>query len=391
MNFFATFLLMKDCPVFFNEFLVELFEDMIIRNVGNFFSKGDQDYESFFNLTLICYEIYCCNLFNKEDYFSNKFLKLLRTLNFWFDKKFWERFYDYLCKLFVNNKVFLYFTNILKPKKEKKKKIKNYLHVYEMLTFIGFYFLKIPFQTLFDHINHLQETYNSVPSNLIYDLSKSLEIIIIENYLSKREKIKSKRNLFKKKNKVLICLKKALWYLNYDSSELKDLMFLSSDLYYPIKKLVLCVFIRKEEIEREKRINLWINIALTCEKLKSIEKSINESQVYSLEERCVHVLKMDVKRTNFVKKDKALLIRLLHEVASKHPATSYYQGMNCIGGFFLNYTDNYSQSSILFNYLVSERLEKYFLDNFVNLKKLLYLVERTLEKNVPKIHSYFCE
>lgn len=37
MNYFSLFVLLKDTPLFFNEFIVEIFEDFLYTHIGSFF------------------------------------------------------------------------------------------------------------------------------------------------------------------------------------------------------------------------------------------------------------------------------------------------------------------------------------------------------------------
>lgn len=86
-----------------------------------------------------------------------------------------------------------------------------------------------------------------------------------------------------------------------------------------------------------------------------LEEIDDKSKIFldeDLDDRSLHVLKMDVKRTNFVRHNKEELIEILFKAASKYPRVSYYQGMNCIGGFLLNYTDNKNDTQIILEFIV---------------------------------------
>lgn len=101
------------------------------------------------------------------------------------------------------------------------------------------------------------------------------------------------------------------------------------------------------------------------------------------------LIRLDCRRTGFCNQYKDDLERLLKNVAKKFPKTGYYQGMNCIGGFLLKYTAEFSFSVMIFNFLMEKRLEKYFSDNFKNLKQLLFVSEKIFELYTPKFHSHF--
>ena len=115
------------------------------------------------------------------------------------------------------------------------------------------------------------------------------------------------------------------------------------------------------------------------------------SRIFPLDDKTRHNIAMDVKRTNFAKFSKESLEKLLVDVACLFPQTTYYQGMNCIGGFLLNYLDDFETAKLVFVYLMRKRLEIYFLNNFARLKKLLYIAERFIQIHVPKLHAYLLE
>ena len=387
LNFFISFLFLKEEQVSFNEFVVEIFENLIFQNIGTFFDSEKYDYESLFNITFICYEIFSCNIILKEDYFSNKFLKLLRSLNFWSHFEVWEKFFDYFEKIFSKLDISLYFTNILKEK--KKSRIKNIFNIYEIITFIGFYFLKIPFCRIFDILNKLNKKKNSLPPNSIFDLSKMLEMKIKKNYSSQIEK-KNLTNINSKIKKNLTILKNILVFFPENSQTIKKLLFLNKYYYKNIKKNILKFYLLNDKLERIQRIKIWTEICLLKLSENPLEENLQQkSQIFSLDEKIVHILKMDVRRTNFVKNKKKELIELLIIVSSNYPKNSYYQGMNCIGGFFLNYLDDFDKSKLIFEYLIKYRLEKYFLDSFAKLKKLLFVSEKIIHIFLPKLYAHF--
>ena len=59
--------------------------------------------------------------------------------------------------------------------------------------------------------------------------------------------------------------------------------------------------------------------------------------------------------------------------------------MNCIGGFLVRVIKDPEQQLLIFNYIMKNRLEKYFFNNFSMLNKLLYVFEKLLNDQ----HRYF--
>lgn len=107
-----------------------------------------------------------------------------------------------------------------------------------------------------------------------------------------------------------------------------------------------------------------------------------------VEARTEDVILKDVKRTTFCMTQKNDLIKLLKRISLNHPKTGYYQGMNCIGGFLLKYSNNYKTSLQIFNYLMERRLNKYFAEKFKNAKQLFYVCERLFELYLPNFYTH---
>ena len=62
-NYLVLFVLLKEKPVFFNEFVVEIIEDFTIEHLAGFFDKNGDNLKHFFNLVVFSYEMYCCGLY----------------------------------------------------------------------------------------------------------------------------------------------------------------------------------------------------------------------------------------------------------------------------------------------------------------------------------------
>jgi len=55
--------LLKESPIFFNEFIVELFEDFMYKHIGSFFDSEKSNKDAFFNMIVVCYEIFTSNIY----------------------------------------------------------------------------------------------------------------------------------------------------------------------------------------------------------------------------------------------------------------------------------------------------------------------------------------
>lgn len=390
MYIFA-FIVKNDRPIEFNPKVVRLFEDLITKNIANLFEIHNNDNETLFGILVICYEMFCSQKLNQENCFSPKFLKFFKNFSFWYSSKIWSHFVEFIFSLLANQTDYIYFTNIVKFKKHRKSRIKKSIKVYEFAVFIAFHFLKLPFELLMDIINEINERTHDVGRNDIYDLSKTLESQIEKNYnsvvISKILQQDSELESEHKEKNIFFAFKKTLDYLNAKEDNIFKFLLLSKKmnekLGYKIYKSYLCV----DKLTMQQRLNLWEN--LTNRKIDLSTNLVPNSIIFALDERSKHVLRMDVKRTNFARMNSDKLEKLLLEIAGHHPSTAYYQGMNCIGGFLLNYSDDYLLSKKVFSFLVKKRLEVYFLNSFSRLKRLLYIAERIIKIKLPALDKHF--
>jgi len=309
------------------------------------------------------------------------FLKFLTNLGDWHADSFWEKAINLCCE-FSGSREFCFYVNVLKPKKTTKARIKSMISIYKMLIFMAFCFLKLPLATVLDIFNRINDKRNHLSVNSLFDLSRALEPRMFEQATSKIVPF-SERSVFllKDSTATMFVVSKAIEYLG-NVRDVFQLVYLSKDFAKHMKKKALKQVLLTERLTQELRVNLWTEVSrLSLAGLPDIM----QSATVNVDPKIAHIIKMDVKRTNFVKFNKENLERLLLEIAHAFPLTTYYQGMNCIGGFLLNYTDSYSLSFQIFHFLMRKRLETYFLNNFERIKKVLYICERIIQIFVPKL------
>lgn len=383
------FIIKNDKPLEYNPEVVRLLENLIMKNVANLFETGNNDNETLFGILVICYEISCSEFINKETCFSPKFLKFFKNFSLWYSAKIWDYFIEYLFGLVSSQIDFIYFSDIVKFDKEKKNRVRKSIKIYEFTIFIAFYFLKLPFELILDIMNEINERTKDVTRNDIYDLSKQLESKIEINYKASALSTRIMIEPVSKLENLELVLKKAIVYLDIKKDDINKLLFLNKKIYSKVRYGVYKMYLRFDKLTMQSRLQLWEN--LTNCKIDSKTNLIPNSRIFSLDERSTHVLKMDVRRTSFARMNSTHLEKLLLEIADHHPSTAYYQGMNCIGGFLLNYTDNYVLSKKVFSFLVKKRLEVYFLNSFSRLKKLLFIAERIIKTKLPELNDYFAQ
>ena len=371
----------REIKSIYNPSVVAILEDVIIQNIANFFDSKIFDYDSLFKILFICFELHASAALANQAIFSSRFLKFIRHLTIWFREATWEKFIN-LAILAASNKEPVYFMT-LPLSKIHKKRLKLMSQVYELMVQMGFHFLRLPFPVLFDGLNAANDKSGHITNSLLQDLSREIESKIVGTF---GEQSALKRERFKKLTRIESLAKVLKWslrYLEIDKDNVLGLLLLSKYLSAALGKAVVKARLLSEHIDEDVRKKIWTEIAAFERKELELTSSVGAQ----LDERTAHVINMDVKRTNFAKFEKEKLQKLLTEIATAHPNMLYYQGMNCIGGYILNYCEDYDISFYMFSYLIRKRLEAYFVNNFARIRTLLYVAERLIQKFVPRVHT----
>lgn len=380
VQYFSLILLHKHTLTPFNPVVVEVLEDWVTNNIALLSDADRTDEHSLFALLYLCYEIHCWVFRTGIGNFSSKFLRFWTNLGVWHADSFWEKAIG-LCSEFSGSRETCFFVDVLKPKPTKAR-LKSMLSIYKMLIFMAFCFLKLPLATVLDIFNRINDRRNHLSVNAIFDLSRALEPRMFEQARGKLVPF-SERSVFflKDSTATMFVIGKAIEFVG-DVRDVFRLQYLSKDFAKHMRKKALKQLLLCDGLPQELRVRLWAEVArLSLAGLPDLRQSIPGL----LDPKIAHIIKMDVKRTNFVKFNKESLERLLVEVATAFPLTTYYQGMNCIGGFLLNYTDSFATSLSVFDFLMRKRLETYFLNNFERIKKVLYICERIIQMFVPRL------
>lgn len=386
VQYFFLILVLKNSFTFFSSVIVEILEDWIMNNIAYLSENGKNDEASLFYLLYITYEIFCWSFQSGISHFSLKFIKFFTSLGIWHTEKFWEKVI-FMCTEFYSGKEECYYVNILKSKAIKSR-IKSIISIYEMLIFMAFCFLKIPLTTVLNIFNSINEKNKHLSINHIFDISRAIEPRMFEK-TKNRFAAFSERSIFFQKDSTasMFVIKRSMEYFQ-NPCECFKLLYISKDFSKYLRSKILKLILMSDNINGDLRFKFWVEISkISHNKQQLVQPPKNDEA----DPKILHIIKMDVKRTNFVKVNKEILEKMLISIATDFPLTTYYQGMNCIGGFLLNFTDNEEISYKVFYFLMRKRLEVYFLNNFEKLKKLLYIAERIIQVYVPKLHDRFFE
>lgn len=166
----------KQCYFSFGGSIVELLEDLIVDNFPNLFTMQKTHYETLVFILFICYEIYFPYVLRKDELFSGRFVKFIRLLGIWHRRDFWLEAVSVLKRIAVNPLLSIFYSSLKDVGSNKIKQPLVYTHdIYELLINIGFYFLKLPFKTLFDTITSVNDANGDVNVNVLFDYSKQIE------------------------------------------------------------------------------------------------------------------------------------------------------------------------------------------------------------------------
>ena len=436
--YLTLYLTQKEEPVIFKPFTVELIESAIEEYLPMVFTGAAIDYETLLYILYICYEVSNNCFISGQKGFSSLFLAFLKNLNCWYKIDCWQVFVENLSKFLENPYLSFYYLDRQTWLSAGKRTSAAYIRdIYQYLMLIGCHFLALPFNLFMDIINAINASREDIGLNYIVDLTKTVESYLIGN----DNAIESQRVHFLVKHtrleKLCLALKCALPWLERGDNSYLSLMTASSSVYLKLRRKLAKHHLRFD-LSRECRISVW---AVICNPDRSTAKqpafnngvangSSHNSQQHTkftssrhllnreltakgtthrdgsvtpkdnddgldymlseddldssyADENFALLINLDVKRTNFVKEHKKSLKKLLVTLARRYPTLMYYQGMNCIGGFLLKYTWNYSLSLAVFSYMIETQLAESFQKSFIELSKLIFVSEKLLEKYNP--------
>lgn len=433
--YLSLYLSQKEEIIKFNYYVIELIEIAIEEYLPMVFTGPSIDYETLLYILYICYEINNNSMLFGNKGLSGLFLTFLKNLNCWYKVDCWNVFIENLEKFLENPYLsFHYLERQAYLQTGKKVNILYKRDMYQYLMLIGCHFLSLPFKPFMDTLNAINGKRDDVNLNYMVDLTKIVEVYMIGDVKIEENPKIHLLNKATHEEKICLVFKNVFSWFDSDDSSCLKMITCSSVIYRHLRKK-LAKYYLASNVTKQQRLILWSVICSNSEvdatfastegllaprvsqkhlkaiKLTSSRHLLNleplgsnsheigdlmwskdsenkpmslpsedEISRQSLEENFISLIKLDVKRTNFVKEHKSNLKKLLVVVARRYPTLMYYQGMNCIGGFLLNYTLNYGASLDIFSYMVETQLAESFQKSFIELSKLIFIAERLLEK-----------
>lgn len=107
-----------------------------------------------------------------------------------------------------------------------------------------------------------------------------------------------------------------------------------------------------------------------------------------LDRRTVEQIEMDLNRSS--ESMDTIFLREMHliltNLASDFPKVSYYQGMNYLAIFaFYVFEQDPRKAYHFFSYMIESLIQHYFGQDFQGVHRLIYCIDKLLEKNQPKV------
>lgn len=434
-GYLANYIMLKRMTFPISAESVALVELLVMDHLPSFCLGAKTDFEYIFFILIICYEIYIYSLddLSASDIFSKKFLKFLRNLGFLFQAKTWRKLYQVLSEQTLRLNSYLSFSNPglrtvnyasdpnfgsrgslskstnfsqqnhndsrlqLTPLSQSFAKIviRSPKDCLVSLMHIAFYLLQQPHDTILSNFIFVNQEESKFPISEIMHLSSFMERSIADVYKTRRSahtlvKIKAGPQRSEKLRVVFAGI--------FDFFSLKDLPFLTS---FPLISKKFSRFLRKcickkilkemTQIPKEMRIRIYQKlIVLDAEAFyDSVRFSRCQKTPFEVADSSKHVqtIKKDVFRTKFYKGDPQQLEKLLTDLADFVPSLGYFQGLNCLGAFMLEYTGDFLASYDIISFLMHKQMKKYFMGDFQFLNKLIFVGERLIREHYPIVHD----
>lgn len=378
IHLLALIFMRKEDTFEMNTRLCEVVETWIQKHLQSF---SEIDFKITFSAVFAVYGMHCGQVKAKEQGFSVKFLKTFGTTLVWHEVGFWKKVVEY-CHECLKRRARLFYPYFLDGN-DRPRKLRDPVSVYELCLNLCVTLLRLPLERTLDILNHVNERKELIKIDQMQKISYDFEAKWIEvqktRYASVSERVMA---VASENRSLIVVLKLSLPYIGYGEPLIRVLQ-INRLTAQKLKSAVLKQLLLLESIDDEQRIKIWLQLAaIHC---PPATDTISASAIRAIDSKVASIIKMDVRRTNFAKFYAPQLESILLDLAHRYPLINYYQGMNCIGGYLLNYLDDPVKAEAVFSLLIKKRLSEFFGNNFEQLKKLIYISERILRLFLPRL------
>ena len=389
--YLANYLLLRPAITCFSHVCVSFFEEMVMDSIANISHGTMTDSEFLLFMLLICQEIFMKQFTSGQKLFSAKFLRFIRKLNFMYNKQIWR---DLLLVLMeqvtTKDRLFFFFNPQAKIAAEFycKSQLSSQEHVLLLLMQMAFFLLQQPHQLILNNFIFVNQETLNFPISKLMNISTFMEKSISSVYKTNQQT----SLLFKPDSPPLaFALSQACKFLDLkDWKTLTNLTVLQKTTSSKFQKIAFNMLLsQKQKISCETRKLLYRKLmVLDAENFYgSIAQSLYlTTEVDSLQD-IGNIVKMDVERTKFFKGNKEQLQALLKNVGEYIPSVGYYQGLNCLGAFALDYFQDFVFAFDIISFCLHKHMKKYFFGDFRKLNKLVFIGETLIQEFFPEVYT----
>ena len=391
-GYLANYILMRPTVTPFNSTCVSFFEDIVVDSIANISQGNYTDAEFLLFLLVICQEIYMQHFFNGKKIFSEKFLKFFRKLNFMYNKKIWTELLLILKEQSIDKKAVFYFFN---PNSFNSTDFYNKSSLYAeeniilYLMQIAFFLLQQPHQVILNNFIFVNQQTLNYPISKLMNISTFMEKNISSVYKTNRY-VSALPKTSNDPDYILVLTNASKYLSLEDKHLLANLIVLNRSSSSHFRKLLFNKILSEHShISKQTRKKLYKKLMILD--AENFYGSIAQSMYITKENDSLQdvstIVKMDVERTKFYKGDSEQLRNLLINIGEYIPSVGYYQGLNCLGAFVLEYFEDYVFSFDIISFCLHKHMKQYFFGDFRKLNKLVFIGESLIQEFFPGVYS----
>ena len=393
-SYLANYLLLRPTTINFAVECVSEFENIVFKYIANITRGNYPDPEFLLFLLVITHEIYMQQFCKSQQLFSVKFLKFLRNLDFFYDKYTWADLLRVLKSQSVDQGAFFFFFD---PHYERvnnfynKRLIESVEDTFMFLMQVGFFLLQQSHQIVLNNFIFVNSETSNYPVSKLITISTFMEKSIDSVYATNQVV----NNNFQFQtihplSNIKFALSVASQYLPLSDKDcLLELSLLCKSLTRHFLKL-FCRRILSESItllnSNRKILYQKLMVLEVISFYDSVAHSNNQKYFRESSQDISLIIKMDVERTKFFEGDPEELKQLLLNLSDFVPTVGYYQGLNCIGAFLLEYFSDFAFGFDVISFILHKQLKQYFFGDFSDLNKLVFIGDSLMAEMFPEVY-----
>lgn len=389
--YLANYLLMRPALTAFAPACVALFEDIVTGSIADISQAHRTDAEFLLFVLVVCQEIFMHQFHSGKKVFSDKFLRFFRKLSFLTAKRVWRQLLEALRAQTLAKNALFYFFDPHAPNAGEFYNKTPLNREEQLLLFLmqtAFFLLRQPHTLVLTNFICVSQDCPRIPISRLISLSTFMEKSISSVYTSNRF-----AEPFPKppaEPSLLFALSRATRFLSpSDAAPLLELPLLCRRWSRHFRKLCFGKLLsERQPLSCGARRKLYeALIVLDAEDFYGSLAQSLQLHAAGGKQDSGSIVKMDVERTKFFQGDREQLIKLLVNVGEYIPSVGYFQGLNCMGAFVLDYFADFAFSFDIISFCLHKHMKRYFFGDFHKLNKLVFIGESLVREFFPDIYA----